>query len=83
MNLACSVRPSLVSDALHVCLWGQMKSEVYKRVDTQDELLARILDAAARIKKREDQLKQTTRDLRTHDNILKFLLSTKKSVISV
>jgi hypothetical protein len=28
-----------------------MKSEVYKRkVDTQDELLARILDAADRIK---------------------------------
>ena len=30
-----------------------------------DELLARILDAAARIKKREDQLRRTTRDLRT------------------
>jgi hypothetical protein len=29
------------------------------------KLLARILDAAARIKKREDQLKRTTRDLRT------------------
>jgi hypothetical protein len=34
-----------------------MKSEVYKRnVDTSDELLARILDAAACEKKREDQL---------------------------
>jgi hypothetical protein len=43
-----------------------MKSEVYNRkVDTRDELLARILDAAARIKKREDQLRRTTRDLRT------------------
>jgi hypothetical protein len=43
-----------------------MKSEVYKRkVDTRDELLARILDAAARIKKRVDQLRRTTRDLRT------------------
>jgi hypothetical protein len=30
-----------------------------------DELLARILDAAASIKKREDQLRRTTRDLRT------------------
>jgi hypothetical protein len=30
-----------------------------------DELLARILDAAAYIKKREDQLRRTTRDLRT------------------
>jgi hypothetical protein len=43
-----------------------MKSEVYKRkVDTRDELLARILDAAASIKKREDQLRRTTRDLCT------------------
>jgi hypothetical protein len=42
------------------------EGEVYKRkVDTRDELLARILDAAARIKKREDQLRRTTRDLRT------------------
>ena len=34
-------------------------------MDTGDELLARILDAAACIKKREDQLTQTTRVLRT------------------
>jgi hypothetical protein len=34
---------------------GWMKSEVYKRnMDRRDELLARILDIAARIKKRED-----------------------------
>jgi hypothetical protein len=40
-----------------------MKNEVYKRnVDTQDELLALILDAAARIRKRADQLRRTTRD---------------------
>jgi hypothetical protein len=43
-----------------------MKSEGYKRnVDTWDELLARILDAAARTNKREDQLRRTTRDLGT------------------
>jgi hypothetical protein len=30
-----------------------------------DELLAQILDAAARIKEREDQLRRKTRDLRT------------------
>ena len=30
-----------------------------------DALSARVLDAAARIKKREDQLRQTTRDLHT------------------
>jgi hypothetical protein len=48
------------------CLWGRMKSEVYKRkVGTPDEFLTRTLDPAARIKKREDQLKRTSRDLRT------------------
>jgi hypothetical protein len=40
---------------LDFCLSGWMKSEVYKRnVDTRDELLAHTLDAAARIKKRQD-----------------------------
>jgi hypothetical protein len=43
-----------------------MKSEVYKRnVDTADELLASILDVAGCIKKPEDQLRRTARDLRT------------------
>jgi hypothetical protein len=43
-----------------------MKSEVCKtKVDKRDELLARILDAAACIEKREDQLRRTTRDLHT------------------
>jgi len=52
-----SVRPSLFSDTLGFCLWGWIKREVYKRkVDTQDELLARILDAAARLQKREHRL---------------------------
>jgi hypothetical protein len=47
-------------------LWGWKKSKVNKiKVDTPNELLARILDAAASIKKREDQLRRTTRDLRT------------------
>jgi hypothetical protein len=32
-------------------------------MNARDELLARILDAAARIKKFEDQLRRTTRDL--------------------
>jgi hypothetical protein len=33
---------------LDFCLWGWMNSEVYKRkVDTRDELLARIFNAAA------------------------------------
>jgi hypothetical protein len=34
-------------------------------VDTRDEWLACILDAAAHIKKPEDQLKSSARDLRT------------------
>jgi hypothetical protein len=51
---------------LDFCSWGRMKSEVDKRkVDTADELLARILDAAGCIKKRADQPNRTTRDLRT------------------
>ena len=33
-------------------------------MDTPDELLARISDAAARIKKREGQFRRKTRDLR-------------------
>ena len=38
----------------------------YKRkLDAPDELLAPILDVAAYIKKREDQLRRTTRDIRT------------------
>jgi tetrahydromethanopterin S-methyltransferase subunit G len=42
-----------------------MKREIYKRkVDTTDELFARILNAAARMKQREDKLRRTTRDLR-------------------
>jgi hypothetical protein len=40
------------------CLWDWMNREIYKtRVDTRDEMFARILNAAARIKKREDQLR--------------------------
>ena len=43
-----------------------MKRKVYKRkVDTRDELLIRITDAVSRMKKHEDQLSRTTRDLRT------------------
>jgi hypothetical protein len=43
-----------------------MKSEPYKtNVDTQDELLSDILDAATCKKNREDQLRPTTRDLPT------------------
>ena len=43
-----------------------MKCEVNKiKVDTPDELLARVLDVAGCKKEREDQLRRTTRDLHT------------------
>ena len=45
-------------------LRGWMKSKGYKRKgDTRDKLIAHILDAAACIKKHEDQLRQMTCDL--------------------
>jgi hypothetical protein len=51
---------------LDFCFWCWMKSEVFIiNIDTPDELLARILDAAGCIKKREDQLRRTKCDLRT------------------
>jgi len=44
----------------------ELKSEDYERkVDTRDELLARLSDAAARIKNNGNQLRRRTRDLRT------------------
>jgi hypothetical protein len=66
LNLARTFRSCLFSDALDFCLWGWIKSEVYKRrVDIRDELLARILDTAAHVNQREDQLRRKTCDLRT------------------
>ena len=45
------------------CLWGWMKSEVYKeKVITRDELVARIMNSAALIKQeRQDDLRRATR----------------------
>ena len=45
------------------CLWGWMKSEVYKeKVNTSDELVARIMNSAALIKQeRQDDLRRATR----------------------
>ena len=51
---------------MNFCLCGWMKSAVHKtEVDTPDELLAGISDAAGCIKKREDKLGRTSRDLHT------------------
>jgi len=44
------------------CLWGWMKSEVYKeKVNIRDELIARIMNSAALIKQeRQDDLRSAT-----------------------
>jgi len=48
---------------LDFCLWGWMKGEVYKeKVNTRDELLARIMNSAALIKQEsQDDLRRATR----------------------
>ena len=50
---------------LDFCLWGWMKSEVYKeKVNTRDELVARIMNSAALIKtERQDDLRRATRSI--------------------
>ena len=44
------------------CLWGWMKSEVYKeKVNTRDELVARIMNSAALTKQeRQNDLRRAT-----------------------
>jgi len=51
---------------LDFCLWGLMKSEVYrKKVHILEELLINILDVIACIKESQDALKRTTRHVFT------------------
>jgi len=51
---------------LDFCLWGLMKSELYrKKVDTRDELLVNILDVITCIKESQDALRRTTRHVFT------------------
>jgi len=47
---------------LDFCLWGWMKSEVYKeKVNTRDELVARIMNSAALTKQeRQGDLRRAT-----------------------
>jgi len=47
------------------CLWGWMKSKVYKEeVNTRDELATRITNSAAFIKQeRQDDLRRATRTI--------------------
>jgi hypothetical protein len=48
---------------LDFCLWGWMKSEVYKeKVNTREEFVARMVNSAAIIKQeRQDDLRRATR----------------------
>jgi len=48
---------------LDFCLWGWMKSELYKeKVNTRDELFTRIMNSAALIKQEgQDDLRRATR----------------------
>jgi len=48
---------------LDFCLWGWMKSKVYKeKVNTRDEMVARIMNCAAFIKQeRQDDHRRATR----------------------
>ena len=48
---------------LDFCLWGWMKSEVYKdKVNTRDELVARIMNSAALLQQEhQDDLRTATR----------------------
>jgi len=50
---------------LDFCLWGWMKSEVYKeKVNTRDELVARIMNIAVVItQERQDDLRRATRTI--------------------
>jgi len=47
------------------CLWGWMKSEVYKeKANTKDELVARVMNSAALIKQeRQDDLSRAKRTI--------------------
>jgi hypothetical protein len=49
--------------SLDFCLWGWMEGEIYKeKVNTRDELVARIMNSAAFIKQeRQDDLRRATR----------------------
>ena len=50
-------------------LWGWIKSDVYKeKVNTRDELVARIMNSAALIKQeRQDDIRRATRTITKRD----------------
>jgi len=62
---------------LDFCLWGWIKSEIYKeKVNTRDELVASIMNSAALMKQeRQDDLR------RAHVPLLRELKCALKSVV--
>ena len=60
------------------CLWGWMKSEVYKeKANTRDELVARIMNSAALLKQeRQDDLRRAEKCIEVDDGIFEHLLWT-------
>ena len=69
--------PPRSPDLIPFCLWGWMKSEVYReKVNTRDELAARIVNSAALIKQEcQDDLRRATH------TIAKGLKSALKSMV--
>jgi len=63
--MVTEVEPPRATDHIFVCGVGWRAKLTKKNVGTRDEFVACILDAAARIKKCEDQLRRTTRGFRT------------------
>ena len=64
MKVACCSSPELTPSDFWSGVW--IKSQVYKRkVDTRDEFFAGNLDVVTHVKKHEDQLRRTTRELCT------------------
>ena len=62
---------------LDFCLWGWMKSEIYKeKVNTRDELVARIMNSAALIKqeRQDDLTRATIAKIEVHGGIFEYLL---------
>ena len=66
--------PELFS--LDFCLWGWLKSEIYKRkADTRHKLLARIVHVAVRIRKRSRKTQtNNTPSLHVNCNVAKLYL---------
>jgi hypothetical protein len=60
-----NLRTSLLSDEFFLCVELDEERNRRTKVYTRDESVARILEAANRIKAREVQLRPTTRDFRT------------------